>query len=145
MILEDKLVRYVLFKKRTENEVKKKCKLLKYDEDTIDEIIEYLKENDYINDEKYVPKYIQNVMRLKTCSINEIKIDLLKRGIKEDLIEKYIDEELLEFEKNSAIILATKKIKTMEKEKLKKYLLNKGFSYTNVSKAIDNLEDIDDN
>ena len=145
MILEDKFMKYVVFKKRTENEVRRKCETLKYDEENIDEIIEYLKENEYINDEKYIEKYIQNVMRLKKCSINEIKIDLLKRGIDDNLIDKYIDEELEEFEEKSAIILAEKKIKTMEIEKVKRYLLNKGFSYSNVSKAIDNLKDIDDN
>lgn len=145
MIIEDKLMKYVVFKKRTEKEVKEKCKILKYDEELIEEIIEYLKDNSYIDDENYVYKYIQNVMRLKKCSINEIKIDLLKRGINEDLIDTYINEEVEEFELNSAKLLAEKKIKTMELEKVKRYLLNKGFSYSNVSKAIDNLEDIDDN
>ena len=29
MIVEDKLMKYVVFKKRTENEVKNKCKMLK--------------------------------------------------------------------------------------------------------------------
>ena len=145
MILEDKFMKYVVFKKRTENEVRNKCKTLKYDEENIDEIIEYFKENDYINDEKYVERYIQNVMRLKNSSINEIKIDLLRRGIDDSLIEKNITEELEEYEEKSAIILANKKIKTMELEKLKRYLLNKGFSYSNVSKAIDNLKDLDDN
>ena len=145
MILDDKLMKYVVFKKRTEKEVKQKCKMLKYEDNYIEEIIEYLKENEYINDEKYIVKYIQNVIRLKNCSVNEIKIDLIKRGIDDFLIEKYLNEELEEFEEKSAIILAKKKIKTMEKEKIKGYLLNKGFSYSNVSKAIDNLEDIEDN
>ena len=102
-------------------------------------------ENGYLNDENYVERYIQNVMRLKNISINEIKIDLLRRGIEEELIEKYITEEVKEFETNSAQILAEKKIKTMEVEKVKRYLLNKGFSYINVTKAIDNLQVIDDN
>lgn len=145
MILEDKFMKYVVFKKRTESEVRKKCQTLKYNDENIDEIIEYLKENDYINDEKYVERYIQNVMRLKNSSINEIKIDLLRRGIEDSLIEKNITEELEEYEEKSAIILANKKIKTMEIEKLKRYLLNKGFSYSNASKAIDNLKDLDDN
>lgn len=145
MILEDKLMKYVVFKKRTENEVRQKCKLLKYDDEIIDEIIDYLKENEYINDEVYVERYIQNIMRLKNCSKNEIKIDLLKRGIDDDLIEKHMNEEIEEFESNSAQILALKKYKTMEIEKIKKYLINKGFSYSNVTKAIDNLQEIDDN
>lgn len=145
MIIDDKLMKYVLFKKRTENEVKQKCKTLNYDEEQIDEIIEYLKENKYVDDEIYISKYINNIMRLKNCSINEIKIDLMRRGISDDLIERYITEELEEFEKSSAQILAQKKIKTMEKEKVKRYLLNKGFSYSNVAKAIDNCDVLEDN
>ena len=145
MIIEDKLIKYVVFKKRTINEVRQKCKLLKYDEELTESILEYLCENGYLNDENYVERYIQNVMRLKNISINEIKIDLLRRGIEEELIEKYITEEVKEFETNSAQILAEKKIKTMEVEKVKRYLLNKGFSYINVTKAIDNLQVIDDN
>ena len=70
MILEDKFMKYVVFKKRTENEVRQKCKLLNYEEDVIDEIIDYLKENEYINDKVYVERYIENVKRLKKCSIN---------------------------------------------------------------------------
>ena len=42
MILEDKFMKYVVFKKRTENEVRRKCETLKYNEENIDEIIEYL-------------------------------------------------------------------------------------------------------
>jgi len=145
MIIEDKLMKYVVFKRRTINEVRQKCKLLKYSDETIEEIIEYLKENQYLNYLEYVEKYIQNTIRLKNCSINEIKMDLLKRGIDDDEIEKNITEELLEFETNSAKILASKKIKTMEIEKVKRYLLNKGFSYSNVAKAIDNLKNIEDN
>lgn len=145
MIIEDKLMKYVVFKKRTENEVKQKCKLLNYTEEVIDEIVESLKENGYIDDENYVDKYIKNVMRLRNCSINEIKIDLIRRGVDDNLIEKYITEDVYRFEEQSAQILANKKLRTMEKEKVKKYLLNKGFSYSNVSKAIDNYDDLNDN
>lgn len=145
MIVDDKIMKYIVFKKRTEEEVKNKCRMLKYDDNTIDEILEYLKENNYINDDIYVEKYIKNIMRLKYCSIREIKIDLIKRGINEDLVDKYINEEVEEFEEKSATELAIKKSKNADVEKIKRYLLNKGFSYGNVSKAIDNLSNLDDN
>ncbi len=145
MILEDKLMKYVLFKKRTRNEVKEKCRLLKYEDDYIEEVLDYLEENSYIDDEAYVQKYIANVKRLKNASITEIKMDLMRRGIEDDLIEKYIDEDLIEFELQSAINLAKKKAKTAEIPKIKQFLLNKGYSYDNVTKAIDNLTQMDDN
>lgn len=146
MIVDNKLMKYVLFKKRTEKEIRQKCKQLDYSEEYTDEIAEYLKEAEYINDKVYVQKYIQNVLKLKTSSIFEIKMDLLRRGIDEDEIEKYIDDELYEFEERSAIALARKKYKAVgEIDKVKRYLMNKGYSRSNVSKAIDNLDDMRDN
>ena len=145
MILDDKFMKYVVFKKRTESEVRQKCKMLNYEEEQIEEIIEYLKENSYIDDEIYVDKYIKNVMKLKKCSINEIKIDLIRRGVDENLIEKYLTDDVYKYEEESAKLLALKKLKTTEKEKVKRYLLNKGFSYSNVAKAIDNCDVLEDN
>ena len=147
MIIEDKLVRYVLFKKRTENEVRKKCGQLKYEEEYIDEVIEYLKEAGYINDKIYVEKYINNIKKLKHVSANEIRIDLMRRGVDSDLIDYGLSEDSInEFELESAKYLVNKKFKSGDDiEKIKKFLLNKGYTYSNVSKAIDNLENMDDN
>ena len=51
-----------------------------------------------------------------------------------------------EYELESAVHLLNKKIKSGDDlEKAKRFLLNKGYSYSNVSKAIDNLENIEDN
>ena len=147
MIIEDKLVRYVLFKRRTENEVRNKCKQLKYEEEYTDDVIDYLKEAEYINDKVYVEKYISNTKKLKHTSANEIRIDLMRRGIDSDLIDIGLsDDSINDFDLDSAIYLANKKMKSGDDiEKIKKYLLNKGYTYSNVSKAIDKLENIDDN
>lgn len=148
MIIDDKLMKYVIFKRRTEKEVRQKCQKLQYTEEYIEEIIEYLTENNYINDKLYVEKYIQNTIRLKTSSVYEMKIDLLRRGIDEDYIEEYLDKnitELEEYEKESAIKLAKKKMDNSEIEKIKKYLLSKGYKYDSISLAIDNLKEMKDN
>ena len=46
---------------------------------------------------------------------------------------------------HSAIILAQKQARTSDTDKIKRFLLNKGYSYDTVTKAIDNLEQMDDN
>ena len=148
MIVDEKLMKYVIFKKRTEKEVRQKCQKLQYTEEYIEELIEYLTENDYINDKMYVEKYIQNTIRLKSSSIYEIKIDLLRRGIDEDYIEDYLNKniiELEEYEQESAIRLAKKKSTSTEIEKIKKYLISKGYKYDSISLAIDNLKEMKDN
>lgn len=146
MILDDKLMKYVLFKRRTKKEVKDKCKLLGFTDDYADEVIAYLEENGYLDDEKYVMKYILNVIKLKKCSIQEIKFDLMRRGIKEELIEKYITEDLYSYELDSAMHLAKKKYKDCKDIlKVRKYLSGKGYSREIINKAIDYLTEISDN
>lgn len=148
MIIDDKLMKYVVFKKRTEAEIRRKCNQLSYTEEYTNSIIEYLTENEYINDIKYVEKYINNVLKIKKASIVEIKIDLMRRGINEKYIESYIDnniEELEKFEEQSAIQLTNKKAQTMEIEKIRRYLKGKGYTYKSISNAIDNYINLEDN
>lgn len=147
MIVDDKIVTYVLYKMRTVAETRKKCQMLKFEESYIDEVIDYLIEAGYLNDDNYAKKYVENVMRLKNMSSNGIKIDLMRKGVSEDIIDKYVDtDEVKEYEEESAVILAQKKYKTTpDILKVKKFLLGKGFGYEAVSKSIDNLPKLDDN
>ena len=140
MILDDKLMKYVLFKKRTVQEVKRKCLELNYEDELTNEIIEYLIENGYLNDELYVMKYILNAIKLKKKSIQELKVDLLRRGIDDSLIDKYMTDEVHEYEENMAKELAMKKFKSCNDIlKVKKYLANKGYPREVINKVIDSL------
>lgn len=149
MIIDDKLMKYVVFQKRTVQEVREKCRKLSYTEEYTEEIIEYLKENEYLNDEKYVEKYIKNMMRLKSLSIFELKISLLKKGVLEDTIDSYMNqnkEELTDYEYESAKKIVMKKCKQeIEMEKVKKYMSSKGYSYDSIKEGIDNFRQLNDN
>ncbi len=124
-----KVMSYILYKKRTEYEVRKKfCNTI--EENMLDDIIEYVKEAGYINDSEYVKKLFTEYMNLKTMSVREIKNKVYSKGIYVDYIEDYINENkeiLKEYELNSANKLIDKKQRTIEPRKLKLYLLNKGF------------------
>ena len=126
--LKTKVLKYILFKKRTEKEVRQKFR-----EDSgelLDDVIEELKELDYINDEFYIQKAINEFRNLKNMSIKEIQYKLMAKGIKKDDIDNYIcnnKEELLDYEINSAKNIFTKKQTTMEEEEIEMYLRKKGF------------------
>ena len=124
-----KVMSYVLYKKRTEYEVRKKfCNAI--EENMLEDIIEYIKEAGYINDAEYVKKLFNEYMNLKSMSIREIKNKVYAKGVYVDYIEDYICENreaLEEYELNSAKKLIDKKKRTTEPQKLKAYLLNKGF------------------
>lgn len=135
-----KILRYILYKKRTENEVRTKFKN-DIDEEMLEDAIEYLKEAKYIDDEDYIEKTINNFKILKKMSIMELKYKLQAKGLNKDLIEDYIyqnKEELIEYEINSAekIILR----KEQEKPEIVAYLMKKGYKRDNINKAFERIE-----
>jgi recX family len=135
-----KVLRYILYKKRTENEVRTKFKN-DIDEEMLEDAIEYLKEAKYIDDEDYIEKTINNFKILKKMSIMELKYKLQAKGLNKDLIEDYIyqnKDELIEYEINSAekIILR----KEQEKPEIVAYLMKKGYKRDNINKAFERIE-----
>ena len=67
-----KVLKYILYKKRTEQEVRKKFSGT-MEENMLEDIIHYLKETQYINDHEFIEKAINNFIALKNLSIKEIQ------------------------------------------------------------------------
>ena len=123
-----KVFKYITYKKRTEQEVRKKFKG-QIEEQMLDEIIEYLKEAKYLDDYEFIEKQVREYMNLKTLSIKEIKYKLISKGLDRKLIEKYIDsnyEELEEYEKKCIEKIKAKKSDQTEEE-IRQYLYRKGY------------------
>ena len=134
-----KILKYILYKKRTEQEVRNKFSNT-IDGEMLDDIIEYLKEAKYINDDEYIEKSINNFIILKNLSIKEIKYKLIAKGLNKDNIENYISknkEELQEYEIKSAKNIINKKLTSMEVEEIKQYLLKKGYELENIKTALE--------
>ena len=123
-----KVFKYITYKKRTEQEVRKKFKG-QIEDEMLDEIIEYLKEAKYLDDYDFIERQVREYMNLKTLSIKEIKYKLMTKGLDRKLIEQYIDknyEELNEYEKRCAEKIKQKKSGSSEEE-IKQYLYRKGY------------------
>ena len=67
-----KVFKYITYKKRTEQEVRNKFKG-QIEEEMLEEIIDYLKEANYLNDYDFIERQVNEYMNLKTLSIKEIK------------------------------------------------------------------------
>ncbi len=137
-----RVLRYILYKKRTEQEIRKKFNK-QIEENMLDDIIEYLKEAGYINDKDYIKRTINNFIALKNMSIREMKYKLLSKGLNKNDIEDYIyenNDELEEYEIKSAKNLIYKKSVSMEKEEIKQFLLKKGYKQENINEAMEEEE-----
>ena len=63
-----KILKYIIYKKRTEQEIRTKFKST-VDENVLEDIIEYFKEAGYINDYEFIEKQVNEYMVLKIMSI----------------------------------------------------------------------------
>ena len=132
-----KILKYILYKKRSENEIRRKF-AKELDENMLEDIIEYLKEAKYINDNDYIRRTVNNFIILKNLSIKELKYKLLAKGLNKNDIEDYIyenKEELEEYEIKSISNIIYKKSLSMEQDEIKQYLLKKGYKSENINKA----------
>lgn len=139
---KSKVLKYVLYKKRTKQEVKNKF-YSTIENEMLNDIIDELEENGYISDSNYIERAINEFKALNNLSIKEIRYKLLTKGISNSLIDDYISnhlEELVEYEMESGIKLALKKSGTMEKEDIAKFLLKKGYTGEVVKEAIRELD-----
>ena len=104
--LKGKIMKYIIYKKRTEKEVWEKFK--DEDQGILETTIENLKELGYINDKDYVDRFIREAIALKSLSIFELKYKLYSKGISDTIVNEYVaenEEMLAEYE-----LLSAKKI-----------------------------------
>lgn len=134
-----KVLKYILYKKRSEGEIRRKFEGT-IEENMLEDIIEYLKEAKYIDDKEYIRRTVNNFMALKNLSIREINYKLMSKGLSKNDIEDYISEnkeELEEYEIKSAENILNKKLGTSELEEIKQYLYKKGYKKENVDEALE--------
>lgn len=139
--LKTKVLKYIMYKKRTENEVKRKFS--NEDSELLEDVIEHLKEIGYINAKSYVERAVAEFMNLNNLSLKELKYKLQAKGVDIDAMEDYIynhSEELEDYEINSAKNIILKRQNSMEEQSLIQYLLKKGYKMDSVKQAIELLE-----
>ena len=130
--LKTKVLKYIIYKKRTEKEIRQKFSKT-IDEDILEDIIDELKENGYIDDSNYIDRAVNEFIALKNLSIREIKYKLFAKGLSNDII-------LMEYEIKSAKNIIIKKQSMQEDEEIKQGLLKKGYIAENVKEAFNEVE-----
>lgn len=140
--IKTKVLKYVLYKKRTEAEVRRKFSNI--EDILLDDVINYLKEEKYIDDMNYIKRAVNEFVNINTLSIKEIKYKLQSKGLDYDLIEQYIDnnmEKLLEYERKSAKKIYAKKINNFNNNDIVNFLLKKGYKKENIKTILE--EDVE--
>lgn len=133
-----KVMNYIMYKKRTEKEVRNKFQNT-IQNDMLCDIIDYVKEVGYLDDSDYIKRAVLEFIALKNLSIKEIKYKLYAKGIQKDKIEDYFyehREELQDYEKKSAYNIFVKKQMSMEREEIAIYLAKKGYKEETIKEVL---------
>lgn len=122
-----------------------------YEEDIINEVIDYMKKLKYLDDEGFAKRITHSNSSISKFGKNKIKQNLYKKGIDKDFIESALSDIDEDTELENAIYLAQKKIKTIKDndkrkiyQKLIQHLTYKGFNYDISKKAISKILDSSD-
>ena len=138
--LKTKVLKYIVYKKRTEKEVRQKFSSSSVDQNLLDDVIENLKENGYINDESYIQRAMNEFLAINTLSLKEIRNKLYAKGIERDIIDTYFsnnEEQLEEYEIACAKKIAIKKQTQMEQIDIENFLYRKGYMKESVRLAFE--------
>ena len=132
-------------------EIRQKLLKKEFNESTIDVIINELIQIGYLNDQKFAEAFVEARINYKYDGLSKIKAQLYKRGIAKDLINEIISRKSEDLEEElfqNALELAKRKQrqiisrssdeipKQKLKEKLTLYLVNKGYSFTQISQVL---------
>lgn len=133
-----KLVNYCVYQDRCHAEVEQKMRDFLLIQEAKDEIILYLLNENYLNEERFVRSYIRGKFYIKHWGKMKIKLNLKQKQISEKLISKCFDE--IDSEDYDKTILKIyqdyfekqKGTEFQKRAKSIKYLLSRGFLYEEI-------------
>jgi regulatory protein len=139
-------LRLLSIKLRTKKEMQTLLEKKNFDKNIINNVIDKIIEEGYINDKKYIEIYINDKINLSNDGPYKIKMTLIKNDLDEDYIDKIlfkIDNKVWE-DKITKII--QKKYKSNKnsiyifKNKIVNYLITLGYDKNNIYEILNNLK-----
>lgn len=138
---------YCAYQERCHSEVRTKLLQLGFRGADLENAIVALIEDNFLNEERYAQQFVSGKYRIKQWGINKIKVELKRKGVSDYCINKAMQtiDQRLYFQNLSS--LAQKKIVELTKEKniwirkqkLQRYLMQKGYEIDLISEVSDLL------
>lgn len=132
-------------------EIKEKLERKEYPEDIVEEILRYLEEKNFVNDEEFAREWARACIR-KGKSYRRIKYELKRKGVKGEITEKVLDQifhEVDEKEMASRLLYKRRYLplpdNLQREERLKelgriyRFLYRRGFSYSVIKEIMDEV------
>lgn len=147
MFLKGKNKALNILSKASQSEKKIREKLKDdFEEDTIDDVVDFLKKYNFINDNELASKIVITNVNLNKYGKNKIKQNLYNKGLEKSSIDEALSEIDYDLEFENALYLAEKRYDRVKKEDPKKayakvanHLAYKGFSYDIIKSVLNKI------
>ena len=130
----DKMAKYCAYQERCVKDVRDKLKTFDIPQKEKDEILDYLLDNRFVNDERFAKSFVRGKVNQSGWGVNKIRFHLIQKGIDKDIIEEALGQTDEEVYRLRLIEILKTKAKTIKvendfekKRKLAAYAMQKGF------------------
>ena len=130
----DKMAKYCAYQERCVKDVRDKLKTFDIPEEEKSKILDYLLDNRFVNDERFVKNFVRGKVNQSGWGMNKIRFHLMQKGISMELIKEALGQTDEEVYRQRLIDILKTKSKTVKaendfekKRKLAAYAMQKGF------------------
>lgn len=102
-----------------------------------DRVFDRLVEKKYIDDEKFARYWVENRNLAKGASQRKLQSELSAKGVDRSIIDQLLSESVRSDETEIMKIIAKKRKRYPEDQKLMQYLARQGFSYDDIKHALE--------
>ena len=130
----DKMAKYCAYQERCVKDVKDKLKSYDIPQKSKDEILDYLLDNRFVDNERFAKAFVRGKVNQSGWGVNKIRFHLMQKGIDKELIDEALGQTDEEVYRQRLIDILKTKSKTVKaasdfekKRKLAAYAMQKGF------------------
>ena len=99
-------------------------------------VFDRLTEKGYIDDEKFTRYWVENRNLTKGASKRKLTAELRSKGVSQSIIERFLSESTRSDEDEIAKIIAKKRARYPDDQKLMQYLARQGFGFDDIKQAL---------
>lgn len=135
---------YLSYRQRSIFEMEEYLHKKDFNNGSIAFVVSWLKESDYLNDERFAESYVLEKIRLNNLGAYRLKIELKQKGIADEIISEVLSEQKLDLDDLTALVKRKYSAiltddRNTQYRKIGGYLQRKGYSYDVVKKIIERL------
>lgn len=137
-------LRFLGYRQRAEKEIRDRLYKDDFDEDIIENTLDYLRRNQLLNDLEFAKSFMKDKINLSNHGPQKIRYELYQKGIDKEIIDQVLEMDDSEYDR--CLEAAEKKVTSYRKDdyqaryrKLSGFLQRRGFSFSVIKDVLNEV------